>query len=129
MSQHQPVRPPPDCPNEGLCISVHPRLESLEQAHGRNDASIRDIRANVDTMQRDLHEVRVTLRERDKNWAFIQSTFIALIVAAGVQISTTIWFASQLSATVEQHGRVLTDHEDRLRFHSGIIGQKPVDQP
>jgi hypothetical protein len=128
MSQHL-QRPPAECPNGELCLTVHPRLESLEQAHKRNDASIREIRASVESMQRDLHEVRVTLRERDKNWTFIQSTFIALIVAAGVQISTTIWFASQLSATVEQHGSILTDHEDRLRFHSGIIGQKPAPQP
>jgi hypothetical protein len=127
MSQHL-QRPPAECPNGELCLTVHPRLESLEQAHKRNDASIREIRTNVETMQRDLHEVRVTLRERDKNWTFIQSTFVGLLIAAGLQISTTIWFASRLSATVEQHASDIADHEERLRFHSSILGRK-TEQP
>jgi hypothetical protein len=120
---HGLERPPEECPNGGVCLEIPPRILRLEEAHARNDASIRAIQASLESVKRDTHEMRVTLRERDRNWTWVQSAFGALLVFAVVQIGTTIWFASQISAQVGQHERVIADHEERLRFHSNTLGR------
>jgi hypothetical protein len=64
--------------------------------------------------------MRVTLRERDRSWAFAQSVFAGLLVATILQIGATVWWGSRLNTLVEAHALQLVDHEERIR-EAGVL--------
>lgn len=88
----------------------------------RHDAGLNRIGSDLDQVKKDVHEIRVTLRERDQMMAFLRTVFLALLgvfLASGLgvvtQIGVTVYWAGQLNTTVNSLTTTVSDHEARLR--------------
>lgn len=109
----------PDSQETGLYFRVH----QLEENHSRHDAALGRIGSAVDHVQGEVHEIRVTLRERDKMQDFLKTVFLTLLgcfagslLAIIVQIGTTVYFAGRMSEKLDRMSLSIDDHEARLRI-------------
>lgn len=114
--------PSSDCSNSGACVQIMPRLEEGDRRMNAHENALNRIGSDLDSLKKDLHEVRVTLRERDGMMNFLRTVFVTLlavfasgVIAVIVQVGTTVWWAAQLNAAVESNQKTLADHELRLR--------------
>ncbi len=114
--------PPADCPNDGVCVLTQPQLAEHSDKINRHEKALERIGEDMEQVKKDVHEIRVTLREKDQMMNFLRTVFLSLlgVFATGVfgvfiQISATVWWASQLNTTMESSQRTLTDLETRMR--------------
>jgi hypothetical protein len=117
MSEHFPLRrPPSDCPNDGVCSSLLPRLEDCEQANDQHAKGLSDIGQSIVSLREEVHEIKITLRERDKLGSFLQTAFMSILGVLVVQLFASIWWASSLTHKLESSMARIEDHELRLRL-------------
>jgi ferric-dicitrate binding protein FerR (iron transport regulator) len=125
MSEHARInRPPDDCPNGGVCATMLPRLENVEEQDERHSAALERIGGAMDQLQKEVHEIRVTLRERDKLGGFLQTAFMSILGVLIIQIVTGIWWASTITGQMQAASSAIIDHELRLREHSKYINAR-----
>jgi hypothetical protein len=82
----------------------------------RHSQSLRRIGDSLESLQRETHEIRVTLRERDQTTKFLKAVFNSILVAVVLQLAGTVWWAAKMDAAVVAMTHTVSDHEDRLRF-------------
>jgi hypothetical protein len=78
---------------------------------------------------KEVHEIKVTLRERDKLGGFLQTAFVSILGAIGLQFVTSVWWASSVSNKLENSISVVADHEVRLREHQRFINKYNGGEP
>jgi hypothetical protein len=119
MSEHFPLRrPPAECPNDGVCSSLIPRLEDCEQANINHAKVVGEIGVSLGSLRDEVHEIKITLRERDKLGSFLQTAFMSILGVLVVQLFASIWWASSLTHKLETSMHKIEDHEARLRAHT-----------
>lgn len=82
---------------------------------GRHSTALGRISESLDHLQRETHEIRITLRERDETTKFLKSIFSGILVAVVLQLAGTVWWAAQLDVAVKTLTATVSDHEARLR--------------
>ena len=92
------------------------RLDQHERELGRHAKALERIGTHLDVMGKEVHEVRVTLREKDETTKFLKSIFSAILVAVVLQLAGTVWWAAQLDSAVRVLTTAVSDHEARLRM-------------
>jgi len=114
--------PPEACPNGGVCLMIQPQIDEHADKLHRHEKALERIGSDLDTVKKDVHEIRVTLREKDQMMNFLRTVFLALlgIFASGVigivvQVGATVWWAGQLNSTIAANQLAINDHEQRLR--------------
>jgi hypothetical protein len=125
MSEHARInQPPQDCPNGGVCATMLPRLEQVEEQDEKHSEALGRISDTMGQLQKEVHEIRVVLRERDKLGTFLQTAFISILAVLLIQLATGIWWASTITHKMENAGIAILDHEVRLREHSKYINAR-----
>jgi hypothetical protein len=125
MSEHTHLRRPPnDCPNDGVCSSILPRLEECEDSNKEHSELLTKIGSEV-------HDIKVTLRERDRTHDFLRTVFLTLLgcfaggaLAMVVQVVVTVHYFGGMTEKLERVVRAVDDHEHRLREHSKYINRQ-----
>ena len=97
-------------------MTIKPILDEHQREIDRHDKALTRIGAAVDATQKDVHEIRVMIRERDGIMNFLKTVFIALCGIGLLQVGSTIWFASSLNTTVTANQSIISDHEARVRI-------------
>jgi hypothetical protein len=115
--------PPENCPNDGICVTLPTRIRVLEDSQGRHDAALERIGRDLDTVKKEVHEIRVTIRERDGQAQFFRTVFITLlglfvsgVIAMLAQIGVTVYYAGRMAAKLDHVVQMVDDHEARLRI-------------
>ena len=121
--------PPANCPNEGICLTVTPRLDETDKTLARHDAALTRIGSNLEEVKFDLADIRITLRERDQIMGFIKTVFTAILFGLLVQIGTTVWWAGRLQSSVETLEKVALDHEARIRLDEKHVNAATAGKP
>ena len=136
MSAEHLELPPAACPNGGVCMTHTPRLEEVEKNVERHDAALNRIGTDLDTVKKDVHEIRITLREKDQMMSFLRTVFLALlgcfasgVIAIIIQIGATVWWAGQLNTTMIINGKSISDHEIRLRSEEMDSAARRANSP
>ena len=115
-------RPPSDCPNDGLCFTLQPRVENVEDGLGV-------VNKDLSALRQDVHEIKITLRERDNLMGFLKTVFVALlgifvmglIGTFGQVVMTARWMAQTdmkfevMTTAAQELKSLVADHEVRLR--------------
>jgi phage shock protein A len=86
----------------------------------RHSQSLRRIGDSLESLQRECHEIRVTLRERDQTTKFLKATFNSILVAVVIQLAATVWWAAKMDAAVQAMTHTVSDHEERLRSQERV---------
>jgi hypothetical protein len=114
--------PPENCPNDGVCVTFPTRIHALEDARGRHDAALERIGRDLDTVKKEVHEIRVTIRERDGQAQFLRTVFLTLlglfvsgVLAMIAQIGVTVYYAGKMAEKIDRMVLVVDDHEARIR--------------
>ena len=107
--------PPAGCPNDGICSVVVPRLEEGEKRLDNHDAALNRIGVDLDQVKREVHEIRVVLRERDGSMNFLRTVFLSILGVGLVQVASTLWWAATLTNKVEALIANSQDWETRMR--------------
>jgi hypothetical protein len=114
--------PPENCPNDGVCVTLPTRIYALEDAQGRQDAALERIGKDLDQVKREVHEIRVTIRERDGQAQFLRTVFLTLlgmfvsgVIAMLAQIGVTVYYAGKMAEKIDRMVLVVDDHEARIR--------------
>lgn len=122
MSEQRLHVPPEACPNDGVCMSIQPTLDAHEEQLSRHDKALGRIGTDLDQVKKDVHEIRITLREKDQMMHFLRTVFLALlavffsgVIAVIGQIGVTVWWAGQLNTTITLNQHSISDHESRIR--------------
>jgi hypothetical protein len=125
--------PPPGCPNEGVCLTLGPRVD-------QHEAALSSLGTDIGALKRDVHEIKVTLRERDNLMGFLKTVFVALLsifflglsAVVGQVVMTARWMAQTdmkfeaIANSTHDIEADVADHEQRLRAHGSYInGQNP----
>jgi hypothetical protein len=115
--------PPENCPNDGVCVTLPTRIYALEEAQGRHDAALERIGRDLDTVKKEVHEIRITIRERDGQAQFLRTVFLTLlglfvsgVIAMLAQIGVTVYYAGRMTAKLDYMVLMVEDHEARLRI-------------
>jgi hypothetical protein len=95
----------------------------LEESRGRHDAALERIGNDLDQVKREVHEIRVTIRERDGQSQFLRTVFITLlglfvsgVIAMLTQIGVTVYYAGRMASQLDHVVVMVEDHEARLRI-------------
>jgi uncharacterized protein YukE len=91
------------------------RIDHHDKELERHSSALSRISDTLDSLQRETHEIRVTLRERDQTTRFLRASFNAILVAVVMQLAGTVWWAAKMDAAVQAMTHTVSDHEDRLR--------------
>lgn len=91
------------------------RLKEHDRELDRHSKALQRIGETLDSLQKETHEIRVTLRERDETTRFLKATFNAILIAVVLQLAGTVWWAAQIDAAVKTLTSEINDHESRLR--------------
>jgi uncharacterized protein YukE len=91
------------------------RIDHHDKELERHSSALSRISDTLDSLQRETHEIRVTLRERDQTTRFLRASFNAILVAVVMQLAGTVWWAAKMEAAVQVMTHAVSDHEDRLR--------------
>jgi hypothetical protein len=115
--------PPEACPNGGVCITLGPRVD-------QHDIALASVAKDIGTLKADVHEIKITLRERDNLMGFLKTVFLSLLSIffvglmgiCGQVVMTARWmaqtdmqFANLLEAEADLK-QIVSDHEERIRF-------------
>lgn len=107
--------PPEGCPNSGACLTIIPRLEEGEARMNNHDAALNRIGTDLDVVKKEVHEIRIVLRERDTSMAFLRTVFLSILGVGLVQVASTLWWAATLTNKVEALIANSQDWETRMR--------------
>jgi hypothetical protein len=114
--------PPENCPNDVISESLPARIRVLEDSQGRHDAALERIGRDLDTVKKEVHEIRVTMRERDGQAQFLRTVFLTLlglfvsgVIAMLAQIGVTVYYAGRMAAKLDHVILMVEDHEARIR--------------
>jgi hypothetical protein len=132
MSEHTRLqKPPQSCPNDGICANIIPRIEECEDRENRHEKALERMGAILDTVQKEVHEIRVVLRERDKTQDFLRTVFLTLLgcfgagsIAVVIQVFITVHYFGSMTEKIERVVRIVDDHEVRLRSNERDINKK-----
>ena len=120
-----------ECPKPGLCLDLESQAHDAKQAlllqneHlQRHDSALERIGAGLDSLKSETHEIRVTLRERDKLGGFLQTVFVSLLAVTLVHFGAGIWWAATMSSSIRTLGDEVTDHRATLRAHAKYIDER-----
>lgn len=91
------------------------RIDHHDKELERHSSALSRISDTLDSLQRETHEIRVTLRERDQTTRFLRASFNAILVAVVMQLAGTVWWAAKMDAAVQAMTQTVSDHEERLR--------------
>lgn len=97
-------------------MTLEPRINEVEKDLERHDKALGRIGTDLDTVKRDIHEIRVVLRERDNTVSFLKTVFIAILAVGILQFSATVWWAATVTSQLETMGEKVLDHETRIRI-------------
>jgi hypothetical protein len=118
-------RPPEQCPNDGICLSLGPRVDLHE-------TTLNTVVNDMGSLKKDVHEIKITLRERDNLMGFLKAVFISLLsisflglmTVGGQIVMTARWMAQTdmrftfMERTHADTEQTVADHEARLRSRS-----------
>lgn len=107
-------------PEEEQVLKVAEHGKELE----RHSKALNRIGESLDSLTRETHEIRITLRERDETTRFLKTSFNAILLGILMQLAGTIWWAAKLDSAVETLSANISDHESRLR--KGEQQQQPA---
>jgi len=91
------------------------RIDHHDKELARHSGALSRISDSLDSLQRETHEIRVTLRERDQTTKFLKTVFNSILVAVVLQLAGTVWWAAKMEAAVQVMTHAVSDHETRLR--------------
>lgn len=91
------------------------RIDHHDKELERHSSALSRIGDTLDHLQRETHEIRVTLRERDQTTKFLKATFNSILLAVVIQLAATVWWAAKMDAAVQAMTHTVSDHEERLR--------------
>lgn len=91
------------------------RIDHHDKELERHSTALQRIGDTLEHLQRETHEIRVTLRERDQTTRFLRASFNAILVAVVMQLAGTVWWAAKMDAAVLAMTHTVSDHEERLR--------------
>jgi len=121
MSQ-QLHMPPAACPNDGICMSLPAKIESLEASDRRHEGSMSELSGDLNTLKKDVHEIKITLRERDKMQEFLKTVFVGMLICfvggmLGIlgQVGLTVYYSGGVKMQLDQVIASVVDHEQRIR--------------
>lgn len=119
MAEHNELHyPPSDCPNQGVCLTLLPRVESLEDNKLRHERWLERHEKALERIGKEVEIVKLDIREFHmliKTLTFLRNLVLSLLAIGVVNVGTTIWFLSDLNSTVAQIAQKVIDYEARLR--------------
>ncbi|MFZ4597829.1 MAG: hypothetical protein ACOYNN_04215 [Terrimicrobiaceae bacterium] len=104
------------CPKPGSCLDLEARVDKLDDRTSRQEQVLNTLTASCQTMKTDLHAIRVEGTLRNQQADSLTKWFMSLIIVGLLQLCATVWWASNLNATVTMMVAKSTDIETRLRL-------------
>ena len=80
-----------------------------------HDAALNRIGTDLDVVKKEVHEIRIVLRERDTSMAFLRAVFLSILAVGLVEVASTLWWAATLTNKVEALIANSQDWETRMR--------------
>jgi len=103
-------------------MSLPAKIETLEAADARHEKSMAELSSDMAAVKQDVHEIKVTLRERDKMQEFLKTVFVGMLICfvGGmlgilVQVGMTVYYAGGVKMQLDQVITAVADHEARIR--------------
>lgn len=107
-------------------MTLAPRIQRCEEANAQNSHSLEKIGTDLDVVKREVHEIKVVLRERDKLGSFLQTAFVSILAGIGLQFVAAVWWASTITSKMESVGATLSEHRTQIQKHQEIIYKNPT---